>query len=79
MTVSPFAENYVYHSKLKLSKKEICTIFSKNSSSVTIEANKTTVDYLDNTLDLRDGSYRPYMKPNNNPLYGHRHSKHRHV
>ena len=32
---------------------------------VTIEANLKVVNYLDVTLDMRDGSYRPYLKPGN--------------
>ena len=57
-------------------KKEICKVFSKNNLKITIEANKKTVDFLDITLDLRTGIYKPFMKPNNTPLYVHRESNH---
>ena len=30
-----------------------------------MEANSKVVNYLDVTLDLRDGSFRPYLKPGN--------------
>lgn len=35
-----------------------------------------TVDYLDVTLDLNSGCYRPYHKPNNELSYVHVHSNH---
>lgn len=57
-------------------KKEICAIFSKNNLKITIEANKKSVDFLDITLDLTTGMYKPYMKPNNTPLYVHKDSNH---
>ena len=34
------------------------------------------VDYLDVTLNLNDGSYRPYCKPNNKTTYIHKESNH---
>ena len=43
---------------------------------MTIEANKKIVDYLDITLDLRIGVFKPFSKPNNVPLYVHRQSNH---
>ena len=57
-------------------KKEICRIFSTNNLKITIDANKKTVDFLDVTFDLRSGTYRPFTKPNNVPLYVHRQSDH---
>ena len=57
-------------------KKQICKTFSDNNLKITIEANKKCVDYLDITLDLRNGSFKPFTKPNNTPLYVNRHSNH---
>ena len=57
-------------------KKEICKIFSSNDLKITIEANKKTIDFLDITMDLRAEIYKPYMKPNNTPLYVHKDSNH---
>ena len=62
--------------QIELIKKEICSIFAKNNLSITIEANKKTIDFLDITLDLPSGSYKPFMKPNNTPIYVHRDSNH---
>ncbi len=60
----------------ELIKKEICKIFSENNLQITIEANKTTVDFLDITLNLKSGTFEPYTKPNNVPLYVHKDSNH---
>ena len=57
-------------------KKEICQIFANNNLKITIEANKKTVDFLDITMDLITGFHKPYMKPNNIPLYVHKQSNH---
>jgi hypothetical protein len=57
-------------------KQKICKIFADNNLKITIEANIKSVDFLDITLDLRNGSYKPYMKPNNTPLYVHNESNH---
>ena len=43
---------------------------------MTIEANKKCVNFLDLTLDLRTGTYKPYTKPGNVPQYVSRHSNH---
>ena len=60
----------------ELIKKELCKIFKENGLQITIEANSKVVDFLDVTLNLNDGTYRPYMKPNNNPLYINKQSNH---
>ena len=56
-------------------KKQIRKTFSDNLK-ITIEANKKVVDFLDVTLDLNKGTYKPFIKPNNTPLYVHRESNH---
>ena len=45
---------------------------SENKLKITIEGNKKNVDFLDITMDLKTGEYKPYMKPNNTPLYVHK-------
>ena len=39
------------------------------SLKISIESNLKEVNFLDVTLNLRTNSYRPYRKPNDNPLY----------
>ena len=51
-------------------------IFRDNDLKITVEANKTRVNFLDVTLDLRSGKYWPYTKEGNIPLYVHRKSNH---
>ena len=50
-------------------KKEMCRIFKDNGLNITIDANKKVVDFLDITLDLRTGNYKPYKKSNASPIY----------
>lgn len=57
-------------------KKDLCVIFQKYGLKITIEANKKIVNFLDVTLNLNNGKYSPYNKPNNVPLYVHCKSNH---
>ena len=57
-------------------KKKICKVFSDNGLRITIDVNMKCVDFLDVTLDLNTGIYKPYMKPNNIPLYVNTQSNH---
>ena len=45
-------------------KKKICSLFQKHGLRITIEANKQVVQYLDVELNLEDGSFKPFVKPN---------------
>ena len=51
--------------KIEKAKKEICKVFAENGLRVTIEANKKVVDFLDVTLDLNTGKYKPYSNTAN--------------
>ena len=63
--------------QIEKTKQEICKVFKANNLSITIEANKKIVNYLDVTLDLTNRSFKPFMKPNNKILYAvHRQSNH---
>ena len=53
----------------ELKKKELCKIFKENNLQITVEANLKIVDFLDVTLDLNTMLHKPYMKPNDRPLY----------
>lgn len=57
-------------------KKKLCRIFKDCGLNITIEANKKIVDFLDVTFNLNTGSYKPFMKPGNTPLYVHASSNH---
>ena len=62
--------------QLEGTKKKICAIFKKLGLSITIEVNKKTVDFLDITMNLENNTYKPFIKPNDIPLYVHRESNH---
>ena len=57
-------------------KKRIQKIFKENGLEITIRCNLKIVDYLDVTLNLNDGSYKPYRKPDEETLYIHAKSNH---
>ena len=57
-------------------KKEICRIFKRHGLSITIEANKKHVNFLDISMDLNEGVYKPFMKENDVPYYVHCKSNH---
>ena len=47
-------------------------IFKKTSLRITIQANLKVVNFLDITLNLNNGKYHPYRKPNDKPVYIHK-------
>ena len=51
-------------------------IFAKNNLKITADANKKVVNFLDVTLDLNTGKFKPYSKPPTTPLYVHSQSNH---
>ena len=57
-------------------KKHICKIFKDNGLSITFEANKHAINFLDVTFNLPEGRYSPYTKPNATLLYMNRESNH---
>ena len=50
--------------------------FRDHGLKITIEANKTIVNFLDVTLDLQSGKHYPFTKEGNIPLYVHKKSNH---
>ena len=48
----------------EIMEKKLCDIFNKNKLQITTEANLKEVNFLDITLYLRTGTYKPYMKEN---------------
>ena len=62
--------------QLEKVKKELQVFFKKFGLNLIIECNKTSVDYLDITLNLLDGTYKPYQEPENTLQYIHKESNH---
>ena len=46
-------------------------MFKNKGLDIIISCNMKTVNYLDVTLNLKDGSYRPNKKPNDETNYIH--------
>ena len=60
----------------ELTKKKLCQIFKANGFNITIEANKKSVNFLDVNFNLETETFKPYMKPNQTPVYVHTESNH---
>ena len=60
----------------ELEKKKLCAIFKEYGLKTTFTANVKNVNFLDINLDLEEDIFRPYMKPNDQPLYVHCESNH---
>ena len=81
VNVGAFRDDWLMHGtlpprQLEGVKKELCRIFKDNGLRITIEANISNVNFLDVNLDLTTHTYKPYMKPNQTPLYVHKSSNH---
>ena len=50
-------------------KKNVVKTFKDYGLIITVEANLHIVNYLDVTFDLQKGTYLPYRKPDNPPVY----------
>ena len=57
-------------------RKELRKVFKQFGLKITAEANLHVVNFLDVTFDLATGKYKLYRKPNDDPLYIHKHSNH---
>ena len=57
-------------------RKELHKVFEQFDLKITAEANLHVVNFLDVTFDLTTGKHKPYRKPNDDPLYIHKHSNH---
>ena len=57
-------------------RKTIIKIFKDTGFSIDIQTNLKEVDFLDATLNLQNGTYRSYKKPNVKLYYIHSSSNH---
>ena len=57
-------------------KQKVKRIINGLNLDITIDANLKCVNFLDVTFNLNNHTYRPYMKPNETPLYIHSQSNH---
>ena len=49
--------------------KDLHKLFRSHGLKITMASTGPVANYLDVTLDLSDGTYRPYRKPNDSPVY----------
>ena len=63
-------------SRADRARKDLIKVFHEMGLKITVQTNLKCVDYLDVTLNLNTGTYQPYRKPNDNPLYVNRLSNH---
>ena len=57
-------------------RKDLISFFKHHGLDLVINTNLKRVDYLDISFDLDNGLYKPFIKPNNDPLYIHAESNH---
>ena len=57
-------------------RQAIVKVFSEHGFGITIFINLKRVDFLDITLDLEKGTFKPYRKPGDRPRYVHSQSNH---
>ena len=57
-------------------RDEISKIFAANNLKITCDINRTPVNFLDITLDLKTSIYKPFIKPGDKPLYVNAESNH---
>ena len=57
-------------------RKYLTHAFNKLGLNITAQANQLSTNFLDITFELSNGTYKPYGKPNDEPLYINRHSNH---
>ena len=57
-------------------QKNIQKIFKEHELDIIIQCNMKIVNYLDVTFNLKDGTYKPYAKPNNEIKFIHKNANH---
>ena len=62
--------------QLEKMKKKLQRLFKEYDLEITAESNLKIVNYLDVTFNLKDGTFRPYYKPDDQIQYIHTDSNH---
>ena len=62
--------------QLEKIKKKLQRLFKEYDLEIIAESNQKIVNYLDVTLNLKDGTFRPYHKPGDQMWYIHMESNH---
>ena len=57
-------------------RQKLIKLFKDENLGITVDMNLSCTDFLDIKMDLNKGSYRPFRKPNDKPLYINKMSNH---
>ena len=60
--------------ELERKRNKIVETFKKYGLAITIKTNLFVVNFLDIQFNLLNGTFKPYRKPNNDPIYVHKYS-----
>ena len=62
--------------KTEQTRKSIIKLFKENGLSVIINMDMTQANFLDVSMNIETGKYKPYRKPNSQPMYVNKQSNH---
>ena len=62
--------------ELERKRNKIVETFKKYGLAITIKTNLFVVNFLDIQFNLLNGTFKPYRKPINDPIYVHKYSNH---
>ena len=62
--------------ELDRKRKKIIEVFKKYELAIIIKANLSVVNFLDIQFNVLNGTFKPYRKLNNDPIYVHKNSNH---
>ena len=62
--------------QIEWKRKDIITMFKTANLNITIQADLRIVNFLDVQFNLNNGTYQPYRKPDNTPVYINKKSNH---
>ena len=60
-------------SEMNRTRKNLIKIFQECGLSMVCKINLTSVDFLDVRFDMKQETYTPHRKPNNDHIYIHKH------
>ena len=63
-------------SEMDRTRKNLIKIFQECGLYIVCKINLTSVDFLNVRFDMKQETYTPNRKPNNDPIYIHKHSNH---
>ena len=62
--------------ELDRKRKKIIEVFKKYELAITIKANLFVVNFLDIQFNVLNGTFKPYRKLNNDPIFVYKNSNH---